>query len=147
MQPRQPEQTANAEPTMATRPLRLPKPCRLCSKKAVDALFAPGHRNDSAIAYPIRAVWQDSDDAADDRFLISIPKKRLRHAVDRVRMRRLVREAYRLNRHEFAVAGNPHKNIAFIYVANELRDFGTVVRAMRRILSQIHHDGSKQCES
>lgn len=74
------------------------------------------------------------------KFMISVPKKRLRHAVDRVRMRRLIREAYRLN-HRQAEDTTPalaDKHIAFIYVADSLKDYSIVERAMRRLLDRIH---------
>ena len=90
------------------------------------------------MAYPLRAVWRSEHNRSTGsqvQFLISIPKKRLRHAVDRVKMRRRVREAYRLNRHDFE---NPDKgpvDLAFIYVANELKDYKTVERSVCRILN------------
>ena len=75
---------------------RLPKPTRLCSQTAIDRLFAQRDVK-GALAYPLRAVWGDNlsrtrGDAV--QFLPSVPKKRLRHAVDRVTMRRRIREAY-----------------------------------------------------
>ncbi len=79
--------------------LRLYKREKLCSVTAIENLFARKEGNGSAMAYPLRAVWRVSErNGASIQFLISIPKKRLRHAVDRVTMRRRVREAYRLNR-------------------------------------------------
>ena len=51
------------------------------------------------LAYPLRAVWADSPAgyAQQERveFLISVPKRKLRHAVDRVKMRRRIREVMR----------------------------------------------------
>lgn len=134
---------------------------KLCSRRAIDSLFIPGNDASSAIAFPLRAVWRKAaptpTDNADtqpiseagfppaDRFLVSIPKKRLRKAVDRVRMRRLVREAYRLN-HASCRSANCHAesdgarqayDIAFVYVANDLRDFASVERAVIKLLKAI----------
>lgn len=69
------------------------------------------------------------------QFLIAIPKKKLRHAVDRVRMRRRVREAYRLNRH-LIPSGLP-LDIAFVYVAAEVLPYAEVLKGMTRILTRI----------
>ncbi|MCX4330569.1 MAG: ribonuclease P protein component [Muribaculaceae bacterium] len=114
-----------------TRRHKLPKQTRLCSKTAIDALFASGR---GALAYPLRAICAESDSPG-VRFFVSIPKKRLRHAVDRVTMRRRVREAYRLLR-----PGLPEGlslNIAFVYVADRLIDFDRVSSAVGRLLEQI----------
>ena len=72
------------------------------------------------------------------QFLISVPKKRLRHAVDRVAMRRRIRESYRLNRH-IADTDNSEKpiDIAFIYIADTLEPYARIEKSMQRILRRI----------
>lgn len=89
------------------------------------------------MAYPWRAVWRSrsGDTPACSRFLISVPKKRLKHAVDRVTMRRRCREAYRLNRHLLGDAGSA--DIAFVYVGAALTDYCHTERAIKKILSRI----------
>lgn len=82
--------------------LRLYKKEKLCSTVAIEQLFMRGGEGvQGALAYPLRAVWRKNPRRSSDApvaFVVSIPKKRLRHAVDRVQMRRRVREAYRLAR-------------------------------------------------
>ncbi len=123
--------------------LRLYKKEKLCSLTAIDSLFIPSahgkNGNNSVMAYPWRAVWRKRDE--NDRrpsctqFLISVPKRRLRHAVDRVRMRRVMREAYRLNRH--LLPENAAIDIAFVYVASDLTDFRTAERSIAKIFARI----------
>ncbi len=99
----------------------------------------------SAMAYPLRAVWRTNskrDNGSDIQFLISIPKKRLRHAVDRVKMRRRVREAYRLNLPDFDMPEGDKTDLALIYVANELKDYKTVEKAICRLLQKIKDEKS-----
>lgn len=118
---------------------RLPKCHRLCSHIAVDKLFDRTAGSRISVAGPLRAVWQylpERTSGAQAQFLITIPKKRLRHAVERVTMRRRVREAYRLNHHDFEVT--KPVNIAFIYLASDLRPYSEVEKAMRNLLSRIH---------
>ena len=67
-------------------------------------------------------------------FLISVPKKRLRHAVDRVAMRRRIREAYRLHHREFPLEEGIRLDVAFVYVANGLSTYSEIERAMLRLL-------------
>lgn len=121
--------------------LRLTKRERLCSTTAIDALFAARGAK-GALAYPLRMVWAErpqgrrQQEVAPVQFLISVPKKRLRHAVDRVQMRRRIREAYRLNRS--AIPEQPASlDVAFIYVAPKLEPYFKVERAMIKLLSSL----------
>lgn len=119
---------------------RLYKKEKLCSLTAIELLFAPGGADGTVMAYPWRAVWRGRSESdrrpACPQFLISVPKRRLRHAVDRVRMRRLMREAYRLHRHLLPDPA-PALDIAFIYVASELTDYKASVRSIHKILGRI----------
>ena len=129
---------------------KLPKVHRLCSKTAIDRLFARTAPvgGGAALAYPLRAVWAPAELPDEEltrrpplKFLISIPKKRLRHAVDRVLMRRRVREAYRLARVS-RIDENPSAavryDVAFIYVADKTEDYARVNAAVRRLLKKIY---------
>lgn len=127
--------------------LRLYKRERLCSLTAINRLFSPASpgENKTIMAYPWRAVWRRRADALpvadavpaecmhDVRFLISVPKRKLRHAVDRVTMRRRCREAYRLNRS--CIAPGVNADLAFIYIADTLTDYKHTERAVRKILT------------
>lgn len=96
------------------------------------------------IAYPLRAVWLAVPSGEDKhavvaRFLISIPKKRIRHAVNRVLLRRRTREAYRLNRHFLdAIEGEGVTVlIGFNWLANHEYNYTTIERSMQELLSKI----------
>ena len=127
--------------------LRLYKREKLCSLTAIERLFVPGNATGTVMAYPWRAVWcvrKDGDRRPQvTQFVISVPKRRLRHAVDRVRMRRLMREAYRLNR-EYAGEDTPPVDIAFIYVAPKLTDYKSAEHSVRKILTRINRYFSPQ---
>lgn len=142
-------------------PLRLYKKEKLCSVIAIEQLFAGGgaaKHSDSAdnnnpwrvygaLAYPLRIVWRQSPGRRSDapvQFLISVPKKRLRHAVDRVKMRRRIREAYRLNHLQYPLAEGTRLDVAFIYVANGLEPYARVEAAMRRLLAQLTKSRQEQ---
>lgn len=118
--------------------LKLHKREKLCSVAAIDALFA-GIGTKGALAFPIRMVWKLREPRAGEaavRFFISVPKKRLRHAVDRVTMRRRIREAYRLNRH--LIPEGACADVAFIYVASgQVRSYARVEAAMQKLLPML----------
>jgi ribonuclease P protein component len=77
--------------------VHLPKEERLSLKRQIEQLFSVGH---SFIAYPIRIVYRPltSDEPPVTAILVSVSKRRFKRAVDRNRIRRLLREVYRLNK-------------------------------------------------
>ncbi len=118
---------------------RLAKRERICGEKRIESLFANGS---SFMAYPFRVVWlkRDAASATMVSVLISIPKKRLKRAVDRNRMKRVAREAYRLHKNQLInqlTADNLHLDVVFIYVRDEPSDFVTtekgIVKAFREL--------------
>lgn len=94
----------------------------------------------SALAFPWRALWRINPDrqysGATAQFAIIVPKKRLRHAVDRVTMRRRMREAYRLNRH-LLPPGTDRLDIVFVYVAPCLTSYRQACASLTRIMSRV----------
>lgn len=118
--------------------LRLYKYEKLCSRTAIDSVFAHGK---SVAQFPLRAVYSIEEAGnTPARFLITIPKKKIRKAVNRVLLRRRVREAYRLNRHLILPALQEHNvsiNIAFLYIHNEELQYHHIQEAMTKILSKI----------
>ena len=70
---------------------------RMVSLKLIESLFGGGC-SQSVAAFPLRAVYMLTERQPGDatvQLLISVPKKRFRHAVDRNRVKRQVREAFR----------------------------------------------------
>ncbi|MBE6305944.1 MAG: ribonuclease P protein component [Bacteroidales bacterium] len=115
--------------------LKLHKREKLCSQTAIDALFA-GNGAKGALAFPLRVIFrQRTDGALGVRFFISVPKKKLRKAVDRVTMRRRIREAYRLNRN--LLPDGADFDVAFIYVAAETLPYARVESAVKRLLPKL----------
>lgn len=112
---------------------------RVTGNKRIETLFASGH---SFLAYPFRVVFYEYEAVAlpSVSVLVSIPKKRLKKAVARNRMKRLTREAYRLNKYQLLdnySADNQRIDIAFIYIKDELSDYVVVEKSMRKALREI----------
>ena len=78
-----------------------PKPEHLCRQRDIDALFTPESR--SAVAFPLRMLVREvahtDPHAPRVQVLVSVSKRKFKHAVDRNRAKRQLREAYRLNKH------------------------------------------------
>ncbi len=130
--------------------LRLYKSEKLCSRTAVGTLFAgDGH---STIAYPLRAVFRFHEPRGESpaQFLITIPKKKMRHAVDRVLLRRRTREAYRLNRELLLPAleqSGLGVDIAFIYLSTDITPYQVIEAKMQELLRRISRDALKTLPS
>lgn len=105
----------------------------------MDFLFEEGT---SFVVYPLRAVYVERQpvSGAEAAVLISVPKKRFKRAVHRNRIKRLIREAYRLNKH-LLLPGLREKEkgllIGFLYLGNELPDWKTVEAAMVKALTAL----------
>jgi ribonuclease P protein component len=72
--------------------------------------------------------------------LVSVPKKQFKHAVDRNRFKRLIREAYRLQQHELNEALEAKglvMDVAFTAVHNQLPEFDFLKGRMAKILSKL----------
>lgn len=78
-----------------------PKKQHLCRRKDIEALFGSGNRCISA--FPLRVVYKPVEIAESFsepiQVLFSVSKRRFKHAVDRNRAKRQMREAWRRHRH------------------------------------------------
>ncbi len=121
---------------------------RICSKRVIDKLFAGG--NTSMAVYPLRAVCMPVErESVPASILISVPKRRFRHAVDRNRMKRQVREAYRLNKHVIwkALESKPYSlAIAFVCIADKPLASANVARSVKKILVRIEEQVIRKIE-
>lgn len=76
------------------------------------------------------------------QLMVTIPKRKLHHAVERVRMRRLIKEAYRLQRLPLkqTVAARDDirtMSIAVVYMAPKLCDMQTISAKMGLLLKKL----------
>lgn len=119
---------------------------RLCSKKSIETLFAGSSRAISV--YPLRAVYKERAETLPQkgaggsgeavRLLISVSKRHFRHAVDRNRTKRLIREAYRHHRQLLTNSlADRHIDLALIWMSNSLSDYPTVESRIKVILQRI----------
>lgn len=85
-------------------------------------------------------IETDASDKSPVQLLIAVPKKNLRHAVDRNRMKRLIREAYRVSKHsitdEYLKAGK-HLDIAIIFMGKQCVSQAETLTAINVLLDRL----------
>ncbi|RPD97504.1 ribonuclease P protein component [Aureibaculum marinum] len=99
----------------------LKKEEKLKSKRLIGALFDKGK---SLSKYPLRLVYLKVEHTSDYPIQVafSAPKRRFKKAVDRNRIKRLLRESYRKNKHLLYEAVDEKYVIMFTYIdENELK--------------------------
>lgn len=70
---------------------------RIKSKILIDKLFNDGNSRAMTV-FPLRFVYVTNESNETNNILISVPKRYLKHAVDRNKVKRQIREAYRKNK-------------------------------------------------
>ena len=118
---------------------KLNKSEKLRSRIAIDHLFDDGV---SLMAFPLRAAFRLRPRGENPvQFLISIPKKRIRKAVNRVTLRRRTREAYRLNRNELLLTQleqlDMGVDIAFVYLDSKPAPYSVINEKVTTLLTRI----------
>ena len=113
---------------------------RIVSRKLIEQLFSKGS-SFSASAFPLRIVVLETERMADDipvQVLISVSKRHFKHAVDRNRVKRQVREAYRRNKQMLTEKVQQEQTlaIAFIWLADELLESATVEKSVKKLLGK-----------
>ncbi|WP_307758498.1 ribonuclease P protein component [uncultured Mediterranea sp.] len=118
---------------------RLRKPERLSRKKIIEKMFAGGSRSFSI--FPLRVVWLPVEELdVPASLLVSVSKRRFKRAVKRNRVKRQIREAYRLNKQpllETLAANNLYLALAFIYLSDELVDSALIAEKVKIALTRI----------
>lgn len=112
---------------------------RLNRKKVIEKMFAGGSRSFSL--FPLRVVWLPVEDlGAPVSILVSVSKRRFKRAVKRNRVKRRVREAYRLNKQpllEVVEQTGCPVAVAFIYLSDRIADSDVIAARMRTALQRI----------
>ena len=114
---------------------------RMVSQRLIDDLFAGGSSR-SVAAFPLRAVYklrERNDHGEPLQVLISVPKKHFHHAVDRNRVKRQVREAWRLHKQLLVEAIAPDKQllVAFVWLSDSLMSTPDVEERVAGIVKRL----------
>jgi ribonuclease P protein component len=123
--------------TLSPRRYTFPKEEHLCRKKLIDELF--GKQGSSFGVYPLRIVWVASSapTAAPPQVLISVSKRTFKRAVDRNRLKRLIREAYRLNKYRLLEQPTGHQ-VALLGIIFTGKEKSPLALVEKRLISALN---------
>lgn len=118
----------------------LPKKERLNSRILIEKLFSGGSR--SLPAFPLRIVYMqvEEENLPAASIMVSVPKKRFKRAVKRNRVKRQIREAYRMHKDillDALEAAGRKVAVAFIWLDNELHDSSEVEAKVKKLLQLV----------
>ncbi|MBU2948311.1 ribonuclease P protein component [Zobellia uliginosa] len=115
--------------------LTFPKKEKLKSKKLIEQLFAEGK---SVSVFPIKLIYLPVQFTEDTRLKagVTAPKKNFKSAVKRNRIKRLMREGYRHNKH--LVFNNREGSFAFLflYLGKEMPSQSNVKKTMKEVIKR-----------
>ncbi len=111
---------------------------RITGAKRLDFLFNQGK---GFICYPLRIIYllREQENESGCSILVSVPKKKIKKATRRNRIKRLIRESYRLNKRltENIPLEGKSLEIAFIYLKDAESDFSEIEKAVQKALIKI----------
>ena len=110
-----------------------PKKEKLKSQKLIEQLFSEGK---SVSAFPLRMVYLKTEFEDDVQFKtgVSTSKRNFKNAVDRNRIKRLLREAYRLNKAVYFNNISGSYALMILYISKDGTDFDSVETKMKQLL-------------
>ncbi|HQB29043.1 MAG TPA: ribonuclease P protein component [Paludibacter sp.] len=118
---------------------QFPKNERLCGEIRIKQLFEAGS---TFKVYPLKVVYKRIDNAQEIpvQVLISVPKKIIKKAVHRNKVKRQIRESYRLNKwllHQKCVDKNVQLDLAFVYLSGSMHPYSEINDKVKLSLEKI----------
>jgi ribonuclease P protein component len=120
-----------------------PKAERLSGEKNIEELYKSG---DVLFSYPFKVFWKNipvSDAPA--KVVISVPKRSFKKAVERNKIKRRIREAYRKNKSDlYKNVGDKKMILLLIYTAKTIEPYSVIETRTKVFFQKLSEAVSQQ---
>lgn len=116
---------------------------RLCGTVAINMLFTKGH---VIYKHPLKIVWLpcELDNNHAVKVVISVSKRNFKKAIDRNRIKRMLRECFRLNKYIIEQELHGHKGyLALVYTGKELPNYWNLELIIIQLFKRLSKDYEK----
>ncbi|NNM24064.1 MAG: ribonuclease P protein component [Flavobacteriaceae bacterium] len=112
---------------------RFQKEEKLKSRKLIERLFSEGK---SVSSFPVKVFFLPLADAQFHQATFAVPKRSFKLAVARNRIKRQMREAYRLHKHLLSHNNGPKFALLFLYISKDKPQYAHVISSMKQLLNE-----------
>jgi len=113
---------------------KFPSSEKLKSRKAIELLFTEGK---SVRSNPVKVFYLPSETIKSSQATFAVPKRNFKNAVDRNRIKRQLREAYRLHKQLLITNKDQNFTLLFLYLGKDKLPYATIESAMISVLNKI----------
>ncbi|MEX0997173.1 MAG: ribonuclease P protein component [Flavobacteriaceae bacterium] len=106
---------------------------KLKSRKVIESLFTEGK---SVGFFPLRLFYIELPETENTKTAVSVSKKNFRLAVHRNQIKRLLREAFRLNKHLIIENSSKKYALLFLYVGKEIPHFHQLDASIKKLMNK-----------
>ena len=113
---------------------KFPSSEKLKSRKAIELLFTEGK---SVKTYPVKVFYLPSETIEASQATFAVPKRNFKSAVDRNRIKRQLREAYRLHKQLLITNKEQNFTLLFLYLGKDKLPYTTIESAMISLIKRL----------
>jgi ribonuclease P protein component len=114
-----------------------PKEQKLKSRKVIKHLFQEGK---GSAKYPIKLLYIPVQNVTFNQAGFAVPKRNFKLAVTRNRIKRLLREAYRLHKSILTEEDGTNFVILFLYIGKDEAPYATLEKAVVKLLKKLNDE-------
>lgn len=115
----------------------LKKTDRLKSRTVIDLLFEKGN---SFSNFPFKVIWLPQNNISTLQVGIGVSSRNFKKAVDRNRIKRVIRESWRLQKNqlqEHLQAGNKKLSVFILYTNKEIPEYDFVFEKITHVINRL----------